>query len=736
MFGALLALPCFAGDGWKVFSRPFPIYSVAPYADGVVYGSAGGVRIKTNSFDKVYMANHGLETSNFRAVVTSSKGVYAISEYGLIASLRGDLNGWTVLNRSYLSNGRKALPDQSRIVGNIIVITFEDYIAFFDIDKAKSILSINRIGDVSFAVFPPKLISVHGDYLYVSTGKQVFRRKMAWNNLWSDVRLIDPDTWERVETTSEVYGMAWKGDSLIMHSKAGMWNWSEDGKESSVVHQDSSKILLFGKKVKESSLYKGGKNIIKWVYTYPNGSAFLIGSEDVFFYDGKKFHEMGVRASYELGGVYELTLAGDGGGGVLAASSKGAFAYSDGDKWSELRYYDERGYGNTDDAYSNRMKVLSALHDGTVLYHIWGEGFYLYSKWGRERTRFFTPDEGLCMDNYVHSYTVTAATTVAPDSSGFLTTSADTNGYSLVYISRDGEMSCLKQVGSSALTGAIVATLDKNGEDWNVYVGARTAPKAASTGALDIIKVAPPSKRGGRLTKISRRTLRGLDEGSPIDMSLDKKNELLWMVTTTKLGYYDIDQDTIKSPNSVSGLSGAEYTSIGLDPHNNVWVGTTAQGVYRLSRKGKSFDTLTTKRFTSRNGMLSDAVDDIAIDPEMGVLWMAHEHGISWYKRNDLRANESFMTDSATTEVLAFPNPFRPKIHKYISFDFLAEDATLSIYNRGGALIRFFRGEDMYGGRVDWDGTDKSGKLVVPGVYYYVVKNSKKTKKGKFIIIR
>ena len=65
----------------------------------------------------------------------------------------------------------------------------------------------------------------------------------------------------------------------------------------------------------------------------------------------------------------------------------------------------------------------------------------------------------------------------------------------------------------------------------------------------------------------------------------------------------------------------------------------------------------------------------------------------------------------------------------------MAEDATLSIYNRGGALIRFFRGEDMYGGRVDWDGTDKSGKLVVPGVYYYVVKNFKKTKKGKFIII-
>ena len=116
-------------------------------------------------------------------------------------------------------------------------------------------------------------------------------------------------------------------------------------------------------------------------------------------------------------------------------------------------------------------------------------------------------------------------------------------------------------------------------------------------------------------------------------------------------------------------------------------------------------------------------------------MMMAHEQGVTWYKRNDLRANETFMTDTALAEVLAYPNPFRPKIHKYISFDFLAEAATLSIYNRGGALIRFFSGSEMLGGRIDWDGTDKNGKLVVPGVYYYVVKNSKKKKKGKFIII-
>ena len=731
--GALLTVPCFAGDGWKVFSRPLPIYSVVQYGNGVIYGTSGGIRIKTNTFDKVYISNHGLETSNFHAVLASPKGVYAVSEYGLVASLRDNLNEWVVLNRSYLSMGRKVLPDQAKIVGNVIVIAFEDFIAFFDIDKAKSILTVNRIGDVSFAAFPPKTISVHGDYLYVSTGKHVFRRKMAWGDLWNDKRLIDPDSWERVETKTEVYGMVWKGDSLKMYPTMGTWSWNGEGKESSS-EVDGSTILLFGKKVKESKLFKDGKSLIKWIYTYSDGTAYLIGDEIVYRYANGKYHDMAVKNSYDLNSIYEMTPAGDGAGGMLLASSRDAFVYSDGSHWSEPHYY-EPGYGSVGNAYSNRMKVLSALHDGTILYHVWGEGFYLYSRWGKELTRFLSPDSGLCMDNYHRSYTITAGTTVAPDSSGFLTATADTNGYSLVYISRDGEMSCLKQVGSMAVTGAIVATLAKNGEDWNVYVGARSAPLASASGALDIIQVSPPSRNGGRLNKISMITRHGLDEGTAIDMSMDAKNELLWMVTTNKLGYYDIDQDTIKMPTSMSGISGVEYTSVGLDPHSNVWVGTTAHGVYRLTRKGKSFDTLTTQRFTTRNGMLSNSVDDIAIDPEMGVLWMAHEQGVSWYKRNDLRANESFMTDSAVAEVLAFPNPFRPKIHRYISFDFLAEDATLSIYNRGGALVRFFRGEDMYGGRVDWDGTDKSGRLVVPGVYYYVVKNSKKTKKGKFIII-
>ncbi len=725
--GLILALPCFAGDGWKVFSKPFPIYSATKYGDGVVYATGGGIRIKTPTFDRVYTSDNGLETSEYRVVVAGPNGVFAVSTYGMVAALQGSLNGWTMLNRSYLANSRKVIPDASRLVKDVLVIVFEDRIAFFDVKKEKSILTISRIGDVSFAVFPPKVISIHGDELYVSTGKKVFKRKMAWDNLWDDVRLIDPDSWTEVPTKFPVYGMAWKGDSLKMFPTEGTWQWDGDVESSSV--QDSSYIKVRGQELTAAGLYENGMSIIKWIFLNSDGTELLIASEKMVLHDHGDYKDMGVYAPYELGSVYEFAVTPD--GGVIAASPQGKFAYCNEESCPEILYFDETGIGNVVDAYGHRMKALSVLPDGYMLYHIWGQGFYIYSDWGQKRVKVLRPSKGYCMDEYAEGFTISVGSTPAPDSSGFLATTGSLKGYSLVYISRDGDMSCLTHVGNATMAGPLVAKVADDGENWDVFVTTR-----GSNGVLDVYSVSPPSRNGGRLVKNSAKKVYGLKDGFMVDLVLDPKNDVLWLASSSKLGYFELDQDSVRTPASISGFSGGDYSSLALDPHGNLWLGTAGQGVYRLSRKGNSNDTLSTLHFTSKNGMLSNSIDDIAIDPLKGILWMAHEQGITWYKRNDLRINDAFMTDSAVAEVLAFPNPFRPKIHKYISFDFLAEDATLSIYNRGGALIRFFSGSDMFGGRVDWDGTDKNGKIVVPGVYYYIVKNSKTKKKGKFIVIR
>ena len=83
----------------------------------------------------------------------------------------------------------------------------------------------------------------------------------------------------------------------------------------------------------------------------------------------------------------------------------------------------------------------------------------------------------------------------------------------------------------------------------------------------------------------------------------------------------------------------------------------------------------------------------------------------------------------------AYPIPFRPKIHARFTIEGVTESSVVSIYNRGGALIRAFRDSDLLGGKLEWDGCDKSGRLVAPGVYYYVINDGSKNKKGKFLIV-
>ena len=63
--------------------------------------------------------------------------------------------------------------------------------------------------------------------------------------------------------------------------------------------------------------------------------------------------------------------------------------------------------------------------------------------------------------------------------------------------------------------------------------------------------------------------------------------------------------------------------------------------------------------------------------------------------------------------------------------------------NAGGGLISdahsnslAHAGEEVAGGRLEWDGKGKNGRFATPGVYYYVVRSSSKIKKGKFIIKR
>ena len=705
LFLCLLLLTAYVGayDKWGAFSDPFPIRDATSFGRGLLVASDGGLRYRSVYDNVVYHSEHGLETSKFYSVVSSSEyGAFAVSEYGLVVAFTGDNPPWRVMNRSYVKNNVRAVPRGATLKGKIMAIAFEDRLAFFDVSQARSILTIDRICSRSLSVTPLRELLVRGDSLYARMDKEIYVRKMDWDNLYDDKHLSDPNSWALVPAGVSVEGF----------------------------DEPTTKVMVDSEVLTDKQLYHDdGTSKVKWQVKAADGT-YLIGSEYIFFKKNgeKKVTDLTLLNGQTPGEVYELKAVPQ--GGVLAMTVDGKLSYGSIGGWGEPNYI-YGTYGNEICAYSARMKALSYLPDGHLFYHIWGVAYMMYSTWGNFEYEFRSKDD-YCFEKYLPDCAISVSTIPAPDNSGFLATMGSNHGYGVTYFTKDGEVHCANGIGSNSVPGVMHSKIDENGK-WVVYVANKNGTALANEGGLDVITFPSPKSNGGELADGVVKYYGGMNP-APVDMVYDPVGDRLWLVSMSTIAYLDDEEDSLMTPSSTNGLLGAEFTSIDVDVRGNLWVGTTNQGVYRLTPKNGSPDTLSVMHFTTKNGLLDNNVADLAVDPVVGAVWFAHEKGVSYCRRNDLKDASKNMTKAAEVSVFAYPVPFRPLTQAFLTIDGIAEKSTVSIYNRGGALIKFFRSEDILGGKVEWNGREKSGRLVAPGVYYYVVKKGSKVKKGKFII--
>ena len=679
------------------------------FGDGILLATDAGIRYRHVGGDYVYHPETGLETSIFYGLASSGLGVFAISDFGIIAALEEGGTRWRVLNRSYVANNVKVIPGTTVIGKTILVIPFTDRLAFFNLATSTSILTINRIGSESLLSSPVTKMVVHGDSLYVRLNNNaVYVRAMPWDNLSADFRLNDPASWTLIPSTQEIPGLE---------------------------VYDPTQVVVNGEILDDEILYDSGNSKIKWVI--PKGDDYyLVGTFHIFYFDkrtGKRnFTDLTQYTSFQLSQIYELQALPT--GGALVATTTGIMSFTDSYGWRVPKFaYNQ--LSNSITSYESRLKEMSYLPDGHVFYHLWGHAYLIYSNWGEDLDVTITPENNPCIDYFLENdkYMTSIYSTPAPDNSGFLTAASHNYGYTLVYITKNGDVHCANNVGDYAHAGPMFATVDED-SSWVIYVGSRECNGYACPGNLEVFKFPAPKRNGGELSHHTRKVYKGLTPGA-IDMSYDASEKRLWMVTMSGLYYFDNERDTVISPASTNGLIGADYSAIDIDTRGNLWLASTNQGAYRLTLKNKSPDTLTVQHFTTRNGLLDNNIADLAIDPVLGIAWFAHEKGITYYKRNDLKNASQNMSDNSVVDVHAYPVPFRPKIHNLFIIEGLAEEATVSIFNRGGALIRSFSNDEIAGGKLEWNGLDKSGRLVTPGVYYYVVNKGAKVRKGKFIIV-
>ena len=212
------------------------------------------------------------------------------------------------------------------------------------------------------------------------------------------------------------------------------------------------------------------------------------------------------------------------------------------------------------------------------------------------------------------------------------------------------------------------------------------------------------------------------DEFYGICEDLDGK---IWFGTT--LGLFVIDDPTavfdknfritqVKvNRNDGSGLadyllSGVPVTCITVDGANRKWVGTLNNGVFLISADGQE----TIHHFTTADSpLLSDAIQDIAVNPITGEVAFGTEKGLCSYMSDAIEAAEDLVKD----DVLVYPNPVKSDYTGPIAITGLTMDAEVKILSSNGQLV--WSGVSS-GGLVTWNGCNMNGKRVSSGVYHVV----------------
>lgn len=153
-------------------------------------------------------------------------------------------------------------------------------------------------------------------------------------------------------------------------------------------------------------------------------------------------------------------------------------------------------------------------------------------------------------------------------------------------------------------------------------------------------------------------------------------------------------------------LATENVKTIAVDGGNRKWFGTE-NGIFVQSSDAET----TILRLTTENSpLLSNNINDIAINPNDGEVFIGTDQGIISY-RGEATQGSSFHGD---TEVYAFPNPVRPDYKGPIAIRGLVEDANVKITDVNGTLIYQ---TVAIGGQAIWDGNDYNGRRAASGVY-------------------
>ncbi|MBN1601484.1 MAG: hypothetical protein JW915_07735 [Chitinispirillaceae bacterium] len=190
-----------------------------------------------------------------------------------------------------------------------------------------------------------------------------------------------------------------------------------------------------------------------------------------------------------------------------------------------------------------------------------------------------------------------------------------------------------------------------------------------------------------------------------------------YILVNGKLNEYDPLSKTLEVMESVgSGITALEY-----EDEHIIWY-ATSDGLVRYDLADR--EPLNT--YGKIDGLISTSISDLSLDKEYGYMWIATDQGVS---RLSIGTK---LQPTVKDEVTVFPVPFRKNRNKTINFHYVSPGAQIGIYSVKGSLVGkpVLIFQNSYQAQFSWTVPER----VSPGTYYYVVKDTDSSVRGRLLI--
>ncbi len=705
----------FAQQGsWVSFTSMWDVRGLTG-ADGSIWAATGGgifsYSPQTGAFD-TYTNIDGLTTNEVTTITTDARGrVWAALADGNIVIIEPE-SGVSRLIIDYESLQIFGFFPH----GDTMYVALEIGLGEYRIDKEETKEVYRQLGAGFRTESEVRATLISDGFLYAATENGIARASLDLPNLKA------PSSWQTYTTReglpdTDMTSLADFGGQVVAGSSTGLAVETSTGWRTLTTPFAGQRIhaLAVLETTTSARLYVAVDN---GVYFTDNLNSWtrtrqLPGKpRDVLLFEGELW------AGLEQKGLHSASFEGDSWSAVAINSPKtnkfsSLYLSSDSVLWATsstdgFMAYDGEKWHNFDNLSSiSRGDFRKVLEDsyGRIWLATWGRGVYV-------------------LEGSLDSLQVTRIDT----SGGYLSGSTTVNpGYVVIStMTRDAE-GTLWLANFGALDGRAIAAVSPEGQ-WMYFT------RAAGVRSDDIRSMLVD--RAGRLWYGTGNKGVGVIDyaGTLLDPADDDLSQGLGAednlqhLTVTALAE---DEDgtiwigTLDGLNSWFGgqvfsfvtnsqgqrLISENISTIGVDPANNKWIGTTA-GISMLGADGNSLTDYT----TDNSPLVSNVITAFAFDANTGDVYIATTNGISVLRTPFTRPQDDFSL------LKGYPNPFiltGDPGERFVITN-LVRNSGVRIFTEDGRLVKDYPAGSVLGAQVTWDGRDSRGELVPSGIYLYV----------------